>query len=373
MDASKFVAEKLSSIAGSGIRRIFDLAATMKDPIDFSMGQPDFSPPDNIRRVAAEAMESGANGYTVTHGLPQLRERIAADLASEFAGWDPTVFVTCGVSGGLTLVLLACLNPDDEVIIPDPYFVSYPYLTKLLGGKPVPVDTAPSFVYSPEKLEAAITPRTKMILVNSPGNPTGVVYSREQVKAVCEVAQKHNLLLVSDEIYNMLSFDGPAASPVEFAPERTILLRGFGKSYGMTGWRMAYAAGPAAIVNEMAKLQQYTFVCAPHPFQRACIEALDTDMSDIVAKYKVKRDKGAAILAERFDFPKPAGGFYFYCKAPKGYANGTAFVEAGIKRNVLTVPGSAFSQHDTHFRISYAVPDEKLEAGCRILCELALA
>jgi aspartate/methionine/tyrosine aminotransferase len=197
------------------------------------------------------------------------------------------------------------------------------------------------------------------------------VYSADQIRNVCEIARRRDLLIVSDEIYNQLSFDGPAASPVTYAPERTILLRGFGKSYGMTGWRMAFAAGPSEIIAEMAKLQQYTFVCAPHPFQRACVEALGTDMSAQVQAYRRKRDMTAEVLARKFEFARPAGGFYFFPQVPAGFANGTAFVEAAIQRNVLTVPGSAFSGRDTHFRISYAVPDDKLLRGCRILCELA--
>ncbi len=371
MDAKRFVSDRLAAISKSGIRRIFDLAATMKNPIDFSIGQPDFPVPDNVKRAAADAINADFNGYSVTHGTADLRDAIKRVLAAEFPDWDPAVVVTCGVSGGLTLANLVCLNPGDEVIMPEPYFVSYPHLTGLAGGKSVPVDTAPDFVYSTERLEAAITSNTKLIQMNSPSNPTGVVYSAEQIQAVCEVARRHDLLIVSDEIYQILSFDGPAASPASYAPERTLLLRGFGKSYGMTGWRMAYAAGPAEIIGEMAKLQQYTFVCAPHPFQKACVEALGTDMSAVVATYRKKRDLAAKILGEKFEFPWPAGGFYFYCKAPDGYPNATAFVEAAIKKNVLTVPGSAFSRHDTHFRISYAVPDDKLIEGCKILCSLA--
>ncbi len=370
MNAEKFVAQRMSMMSGSGIRRIFDLAATMKNPIDFSMGQPDFPVPQAAKDAAVKAVGENRNGYTVTHGIPDLRNKVTESLKAEF-DWDPAVFITCGVSGGLTLAMLACVNPGDEVIIPDPYFVSYPHLIGLAGGKAVPVDTQPDFAYDAERIEKLITPKTRAILVNSPSNPCGVVYPAEQVEKVCALAEKHDLLIISDEIYNLLSFDGEPASPVTYAPERTVLLRGFGKSYGMTGWRMGVAAGPAAIISEMAKLQQYTFVCAPHPFQYGGLAALDTDMSDVFDSYRVKRDLGAKILSECFEFPTPAGGFFFYCKAPAGFDSGTAFVEAAIKQNVLTVPGSAFSRHDTHFRISYAVPNDKLEQGCEILCQVA--
>jgi len=375
MDPSRFIAKRSAAIAKSGIRRIFDLAATLRDPIDFSMGQPDFPVPEPIKAAAAEAILADRNGYTVTHGLPELRARIRQKLHAEF-GWEPadpawSTLVTSGVSGGLMVAMLACLNPGEEVIIPDPYFVSYPHIASFCGARPVPVDTAPDYVYDVSRLEHVVSPRTRLLLLASPSNPTGVVYSAEQVKAVTDWARQHDLLIVSDEIYQALSFDGPPTSPARFAPERTVVLRGFGKSYGATGWRMGYAAGPAPIIDEMAKVQQYTFVCAPHPLQQACIRAFDVDMSSVVAAYRQKRDLGLSILRECFELASPSGGFFYYCRAPERYGSGTAFVDAAIARNVLTVPGCAFSARDTHFRISYAVPDAKLRAGCEILCELA--
>lgn len=365
-----FVADRIAGISTSGIRRIFDLAATMENPIDFSMGQPDFPVPDATKAAAHAAIDADQNGYTVTYGLVELRDKIKAALVKEF-DWDPTVFATCGVSGGLNLVMIAICNPGDEVLIPDPYFVSYPMHVELAGGRAVPVDTSPGFEMTADLVEAALTPKTKAILLNSPSNPTGVIYSTENVKAICELARKKDLLIISDEIYNLLSFDAKPASPVTFAPERTILLRGFGKSYGMTGWRMGFAAGPEAIISQMAKVQQYTFVCAPHPFQRACIAALDEDMSQVIANYRNKRDVSLKIMSERFECARPGGGFFLYCKPPSKFTSGMDFVEAAIKKNVLVVPGQAFSKHDTHFRISYAVPDAKLIEGCKILHELA--
>lgn len=369
MDASKFLADRVFGMSSSGIRRVFDLAATMKDPIDFSMGQPDFPVPGRIKDVAVQAIGQDRNGYTVTHGIAELRDQIRRRTRAEF-DHDFDILVTSGVSGALTLVMMTCLNPLDEAIIVDPYFVSYPHLIALAGARPVVVDSSPSFQLPIDKIEAAITERTKLLLVNSPGNPTGVVQEPARVEALCRLADRRDLLIVSDEIYNLLSFDAVPTSPAQFAPDRTIVLRGFGKSYGMTGWRMGFAAGPSPIIGEMAKIQQYTFVCAPHPFQRACVAALDTDMSDVVTSYRKKRDLAFELLSGGFDFPKPAGGFFVYCRAPKSYANGTEFVEAAIERNVLTVPGSAFSRHDSHFRVSYAVSEDKLRAGCEILCDM---
>lgn len=279
--------------------------------------------------------------------------------------------VTSGVSGGLVLALLACVNPGDEVIYPEPYFVSYPHLVGLAGGVPVPVDTYDSFRLDPNRIERAITSRTRILLINSPSNPTGVVYAEEDVRAVARLAARHDLLIISDEIYNRLSYDGRAVSPGVEAPERTLVLRGFGKSYGMTGWRMGYAAGPPAVIAEMCKLQQYTFVCAPQPAQWAGLAALDCDITHHVSDYRAKRNLVCDLLRSAFEFVRPSGGFYVFPKAPASFGDATAFVEEAVRNRVLIIPGGVFSRRDTHFRISYAAPDDVLRKGCEILCRLA--
>ncbi len=370
MTGQQFISEKINAIGSSGIRKIFDLAATMKNPIDLSMGQPDFPVPNPIKTAAVNAIKNDQNNYTVTHGLPQLREKISVHLKNEF-NWEPPVLVTCGVSGGLALTMMCCLNPGDEVVLADPYFVSYKHLVNLAGGKPVTVNIYGDFKLKKDAFESAITERTKILLINSPSNPAGVVHTRDEIEAMCELAEKHDLLLVSDEIYDELSFDEKPTSPVSFVPHRTLLLRGFGKSYAVTGWRMGYAAGPTAVIQQLAKLQQFTFVCAPHPAQVGCIAAFDCDTSQNVVNYRKKRDLAVNILRDTFDFAPPGGGFFLFCKAPAPFPTGTAFVEQAIKHNVLTVPGSAFSDQDTHFRISYAVGDDILKKGCDILRNIA--
>jgi len=370
MEPAHFLADKISTIGSSGIRKVFDLAATMTDPIDLSMGQPDFKVPASVKQAAIDAINNDRNGYTVTHGLPRLRDRIAHSLREEF-DWTPPNIVTCGVSGGLSLALMACLNPGDEVVFPDPYFVSYKHLVNLFGGKPVPVSTYDDFRIDAAAIEEAITPRTKIILLNSPANPTGVVHSGEEIKGVAELAKKHDLLLISDEIYEMLSYDAMPVSPVTFAPEHTLLLRGFGKSYAITGWRMGYAAGPEPVIAQMAKLQQYTFVCAPQIAQWGALAAMDTDMSREIESYRRKRDLAVDELREAFEFAPPGGGFYVFPKIPSRYETATDFVEHAVKKNCLVIPGNVFSERDTHFRISYAVPNDRLERGCRILRDLA--
>ncbi len=369
MAIEKFLAERALNVQESGIRRIFNLAASLKNPINFSIGQPDFDVPAPIKEAAIAAIQAGYNGYTVTQGLPQLREMIA-DQVARYYPEPPSVLVTSGVSGGLMLSLMATVNSGDEVLFPDPYFVSYPNLVSWFGGKPVPVSLYPDFRLDPKTLQAAITSKTKILILNSPNNPTGVVYDAESMKAICRLADERDLLIISDEIYRDLSFDGPACSPIEFAPHRTILLRGFGKSYGMTGWRMGYLVGPAPLVTQMSNMQQYTFVCAPQPAQHAGIVALDTDMTEYVNAYRRKRQIVEDELRGYFEFTRPSGGFYFFLRAPERHETGTAFVEAAIEKNVLCVPGNVFSRKDSHFRISYAVKDEVLHRGCQILRSL---
>ena len=372
MDVSRFLASHVRPIDSSGIRRVFDLGASLTDPIDLSIGQPDFPVPGPVKDAMVRAIQEDHNGYTVTRGLPALRDRIRAALQEEF-DWSPDVLVTSGVSGALLLALMVCVNPGDEVIIGDPYFVSYKHLVRLVHGRPVIVDLYDDFQLHPERFEAALSERTKLLLICSPSNPTGVVHREADVRALCEIARQRNLLIISDEIYRALCYDDPSPSPVRFAPERTLLLRGFAKSHAMTGLRMGYAAGPEGIVGEMAKIQQYTFVCAPHPAQYGALAAMDTDVSPQVQQYRAKRDLVCGLLQGAYDFVRPSGGFYLFPKAPLRFRSASALVEEAIRRKVLVIPGSVFSERDTHFRISYAAPDEKLRAGCEILCALARA
>lgn len=365
-----FIADHVKPIGSSGIRRVFDLGASLKDPINLSIGQPDFVVPEPIKEAMIDAIRSDRNGYTVTRGLPELREAIAHQLKEQFH-WEPDIMVTGGLSGGLLLALMACINPGDEVVFADPYFVSYKHLVRLVGGVPVIVDTYPDFRVNPERFEKVLTARTKMILLCSPSNPTGVVQREEDLKAICELAEERELLVVTDEIYEMLTYDGPAPSAVPFAPDRTILLRAFSKSFAMTGLRTGFAAGPETIITQMAKLQQYTFVCAPTPAQFGGLKAMSTDMSQQVNNYRDKRDLVCRLLDGRFEFVRPSGGFYVFPKAPARFSNATAFVEEAIKRNVLIIPGEVFSERDTHFRISYAASEAKIHQGCEILCALA--
>ena len=358
-----WIADRMAHFDSSGIRKVFDLAAKMKNPINLSIGQPDFDVPEPVKQAAVEAVRGGKNGYSQTQGIGPLRERLAARVAAECGG-DREVLVTSGTSGGLVLAMLALCNPGDEVIVFDPYFVMYPSLVKLTGAVLKPVDTYPTFQIDLERLAAAVTPRTKAILFNSPANPTGAVIAPDVVRQVAELAAEKNVALVSDEIYRAFCYDEAFTSPAKFNPQ-TIVIDGFSKGYAMTGWRLGYAHGPKEIVQAMAKLQQYTFVCAPQPFQWAGLAALDVDMSSHIDDYRRKRDRLTAGLRDLYDLSTPGGAFYAFPRTPWG--TGTEFVAAAIERELLVIPGGIFSGRDTHFRISYAAPDAVIDRGVEVL------
>ena len=362
------LARRMQCIDASGIRKVFDLAARLVDPINLSIGQPDFDVPDACKDRAIEAIRAGRNRYTVTQGDAPLREAVAESLRQEFGTFDAPVLITSGVSGGLLLAFLATINPGDEVLIPDPYFVMNKHLVNLLGGVPVFVDTYPDFHLRADRLEAAVTERTRMLVLNSPANPTGVVYGVAELRAALEVARRHNVLVVSDEIYNAFAYDGPAPSAWPLYDE-VLLLRGFSKTYAMTGWRLGYAVGPEPIIQAMTTLQQYTFVCAPAPFQAAGVLAIETDVSAHIKEFRTRRNLIYEGLRGRFNVEKPGGAFYIFPEAPGG--SGTDFVRRAIEAGILIIPGNVFSERDTHFRIAYAADRTTIERGIQTLNRLA--
>jgi len=363
------IADRMDHITASGIRKVFDLGAKLSDPIDLSIGMPHFDVPDEIKAQAKAAIDAGLNRYTPTQGADALRQAIADACRAEF-GWadDRTYMVTCGVAGALTLGIMATVNPGDEVIVTDPHFVMYSYITRMAGGVPVAVDTYDDFRPDIQRIADAITHRTRLIVINSPGNPTGCVYSQAELRDIAHLADRHGLLVVSDEIYNLFVYDRPYTSMAGIC-ENTLLCRGFSKTYGMPGWRLGWCTGPPVILDKMKTLQQWTFVCGPSMAQAAGALALTTDMSQYVDAYRRKRDMVFDSLGQRFGLIKPGGAFYAFCPAPGGDA--MAFVTRAIEKNVLIIPGSVFSGRDTHFRLSYAATDEKLRRGLEILVALA--
>lgn len=366
--SDRWIAERMRQIDASGIRKVFDLAANMTDPINLSIGQPHFDTPEPIKSALKRAVDEGFNAYSQTQGIKPLLAALQSQIQAEFAHADREVFVTSGTSGGLMLALCTLVEPGDEVIIFDPYFVMYKHLTRLAGGVPVIVNTYPDFRIDVDRVAAAITHRTKVILFNSPSNPTGHVASRDEVEALARLAAERDVALISDEIYRTFCYDEAFVSPASFN-EQTIVIDGFSKSHSMTGWRCGWCHGPRHVLQQMIKLQQFTFVCAPHPVQWAALAALQVDISSHADEYRRKRDFMVHELADRFEIQGAGGAFYLFVKAPWG--TGTEFVTRAIENGLLIIPGNVFSNQDTHFRISYAAEDATLERGVEVLNRLA--
>jgi aspartate aminotransferase/aminotransferase len=365
---ARWIADRSLAIEMSGVRRVFELSRTLKDPVNLSIGQPHFPVPQPVREAAKAAIDAGLNGYTVTQGIDELRAKIKAWVDRQYSHADRDVIITGGTSGALVLALLATVNPGDEVIFFDPYFVAYPYMVSLADGVPVVIDTYPDFTIDVDRVAAAITPRTKAIIFNAPANPCGAVQSPEVVRDLARLAERHGVLLISDEMYRAFNYDQTHVSPATYY-EQTLVVDGFGKTYGVTGWRLGYLHGPSVLLEQLAKLQQFTFVCPPTPAQHAGLAAWDYDVSEIVIDYRGKRDRLMAGLAEGFEFVKPRGAFYLFPKVPWG--TGQEFVAEAIRNNLLIIPGNTFSRLDTHFRISYAADDAVLDRGIEILTRLA--
>jgi aspartate aminotransferase/aminotransferase len=365
---ARWIAERSLAIEMSGVRRVFELGRTLNDPVNLSIGQPHFAVPKPVRDAAKAAIDSGRNGYTVTQGIDELREKIKSWLDRNYDHADRDVLITGGTSGALVLALLATVNPGDEVILFDPYFVAYPYMISLAAGVPVVIDTYPDFKIDVDRVAATITPRTKVILFNSPANPSGAVQSPEVIRDLAHLAERRGVLLVSDEMYRAFNYEQTHVSPATYN-EQTLVVDGFGKTYGVTGWRLGYLHGPPVLLEQLAKLQQFTFVCPPTPAQHAGLAAWDFDVSEIVADYRRKRDRLAAGLSDRYEFVLPRGAFYLFPRVPWG--TGDEFVAEAIRNNLLIIPGKSFSRLDTHFRISYAADDAVLDRGIEILNRLA--
>lgn len=366
--SERWIADWMDNIDASGIRKVFDLAATMKAPINLSIGQPHFDTPEPIKQALAQAVAEGRNAYSQTQGIAPLITKIQAHVDRLYGHSDRKVFISSGTSGALMLSLSVLVNPGDEVIVFDPYFVMYKHLTALVGGKMVLVDTYPDFRIDVEKVRAALTSRTKVILFNSPANPTGAVASEQEIQDLAELAAERDIALLSDEIYSAFCYDALFLSPAKFN-DQTIVIDGFSKSHSMTGWRLGWVHGPEHILQQMIKLQQYTFVCAPHPVQWAGVVAWDHDVSDRVAEYRQKRDFIVGELKNDYEIAGAGGAFYLFVKAPWG--TGTEFVTEAVRHNLLIIPGNVFSASDTHFRISYAADDQTLQRGVEVLRKIA--
>jgi aminotransferase len=374
------IAKKVIELPPSGIRKYFDIAATIKDVISLGVGEPDFITPWRVREASIYGMEKGRTTYTSNWGLLELRELISK-YAYEGMGMDYSpgdeVLVTTGVSEGIDLAIRAITDPGDEILVVEPSYVSYKPCVIMAGGKPVPVTTTleNEFKVRREDIEAKITPRTTAIIMNYPNNPTGAIMTRKDLEDVADVAVEHDLMVLSDEVYERLTYEGTHASIASLngMRDRTILLNGFSKAFAMTGWRLGYACGSSGVIEAMMKIHQYTMLCAPITAQMGAIEALRSgqqDVLDMVKEYNRRRRvivRGFNALGMRCFEPK--GAFYSFPSIKFTGLSSEEFSERLLyEQGVVTVPGSVFGESGVgHLRCSYCASMEDIkEALARI-------
>ncbi|MCY4618035.1 MAG: aminotransferase class I/II-fold pyridoxal phosphate-dependent enzyme [Chloroflexi bacterium] len=374
-DGPSRVAERVQAVPGSGIRRFFDIIASMDQVISLGVGEPDFVTPWPISEAGIRAIEQGRTHYTSNLGLLELREAIAADLERRYGiEWDPReeLLITTGVSEGLDLAARAIINPGDEVIVADPSYAAHAPAVVLAGGTPVPVTTnaAQNFELDPSAVEAAITPRTKALLIAYPSNPTGAVLDRRTLEALADVVKRHDLLVISDEIYDRLVYGGATHTPIAALPgmqERTITLGGFSKSHAMTGWRVAWAAAPSDLFGGMLKIHQYAMMSAPTVAQYAALEAVRAG-EEYVISMREEYDRRRQLMWRGFNklglaCAEPRGAFYaFPSVAQTGYDDETFAEQLLLQEQVAVVPGSAFGAAGAgHVRACYATSYDDIE------------
>jgi aminotransferase len=361
------VSKKVRDLAPSGIRVFFDLVLMMDDVISLGVGEPDFDTPWKVRESAIYSLEQGYTTYTSNKGLYKLRLYISRHLKSKFGlDYDPEeeILITVGTSEGLDLVMRAILEPEDEVIIPQPCYVSYGPVVDLAGGVPIYLDTEKShFKLRPQDLDKACTKKTKAVLLNYPCNPTGISYTKKELNQLSKVILKHDLLVISDEIYSELTYDyqhTPFATLSEKIKDRVVYLNGFSKSYAMTGWRVGYVCAGTEIISAMTKIHQYIMLCAPTTSQVAACEALHSGADSVLEmrkEYQRRRDFVVERLSEiRLPFVKPEGAFYVFACVKNTGLCAMEFANKLLKqKKVAVVPGTAFGQnYRDYIRISYS-------------------
>lgn len=372
--SKKYLAKHVASLKPSGIRKFFDIVATMDDVISLGIGEPDFVTPKSILSAGIHALQSGETHYTSNAGIYKLREALSNHLENLYSvSYDPKdeIVITVGVSEALYLALTAVLNPGEEVIIHTPCFVSYEAEIILAGGVPVelPCGVQSEFQLKPESLEAVITPKTKAILLSYPNNPTGAVASREILLEVAKIAAKHDLVVISDEIYDQLVYgvDHVCFASLPGMKDRTITLGGLSKNYAMTGWRIGYAAAPAALLQGLLRIHQYTIMSAPTSAQIAGIEAIENG-KEHVETMRVEYNRRRELIVgglNQLGLPtfEPRGAFYAFPQISVSGMDDETFAERLLdEEKVAVVPGSAFGAAGQGFaRCSYATAYEKIE------------
>ena len=375
------IADKAASLQPSGIRKFFDIVTEMEDVISLGVGEPDFDTPWHIRDEGIYSLEKGRTFYTSNSGLKELRMEIAAYLQRTQGleyHYMSQIFVTVGGSEAIDLAMRAMINPGDEVLIPQPSYVSYEPCVVMADGKPVIIELKEEnrFRLTPEELEAAITPKTKILVMPFPNNPTGAIMEREDLEKLVPVIQKHDLFVVSDEIYAELTYGGKQHVSIASLPgmqERTILINGFSKAYAMTGWRLGYACGPRDVIRQMVKIHQYCIMCAPTTSQYAAVEALRNGDEDVRRMREAYDERRRFVLytLQKMGLPcfEPEGAFYvFPCIQEFGMTSDEFATNLLREERVAIVPGTAFGAcGEGYLRISYAYSIESLKKALKRL------
>jgi aminotransferase len=372
--AKSYISDRVNALKPSGIRRFFDIAATMKEVISLGIGEPDFNSPQPIIEAGIRALREGETHYTANRGILPLREALCHQLENLYdVKYDPLseVVITVGGSEALTIACTALLDTGDEVLLPTPCFVSYQGVIALAGGVSVEVPSRMenNFMPDPDELEKAITPRTKAILINFPNNPTGAVADRETLMAIAAMAEKHDLVVISDEIYDRLvyGFEHVCFPALPNMRERTILIGGFSKDYAMTGWRIGFVCAPSHLMEGMAKVHQFIIMTAPTVAQYGALEGL-TCCEDFVEEMRCEYDRRRHLIVEGLNYIglptfEPKGAFYAFPKVSVTGLDDEVFAERLLQeKHVAVVPGSAFGAGGEGFvRCSYATAFDQLE------------
>lgn len=374
IDYSQFISPHISQLAPSGIRRFFDIAATMDDVISLGVGEPDFVTPWAVREAGIYSLEKGHTHYTANKGTKELLSEISVYLARKYnLCYDPSseILVTVGGSEAIDLLIRAIISKGDEVLIPEPCFVCYKPCTLMAGGTPVTIQTEEkdNFKLTAQKLLEKITKRSKLLILPFPNNPTGAVMTREDLEEIAKVVKEHNLLVLSDEIYSELTYDGTHVSfaSIEGMREHTITVNGFSKAFAMTGWRLGYACGPEPIIKQMTKIHQYGIMCAPTTSQYAAVEALRS-CDEEVEYMRNEYDHRRRVMINGFremglSCFEPHGAFYVFPNiSATGLTSDEFATELLYKKKVAVVPGTAFGECGEGFiRCSYAYSIKNIE------------
>ena len=371
---SRFVADVMKRVPPSGIRRYFDLASEVDDVISLGVGEPDFVTPWHIREACIHSLECGETSYTSNYGLLELREELSRFFSDKYGtSYNPNseILVTSGVSEALDLAIRAITNPGDEILIPQPSYVAYTPSVMFAGGVPSPVDTCleNEFKLHAEDLEAAITDKTKALILNYPNNPTGATMGRKDFEAIADVVSEHDIMVISDEVYDCLTYHGKHTcfASLEGMRDRTILLNGFSKAYAMTGFRMAYAMAPREVISSMMLIHQYSMLCAPIMGQIGAIEALRNgthEMERMVRDYDRRRHLIVNGLNKiGLECFEPSGAFYAFPSVQNTGLTSEEFAEKLLfEQKVVTIPGNVFGKAgDGFLRCSYATSREEIE------------